>query len=92
MNYLNDIIISYTIIYNRIYIIKEYLNYSLKKYSNKYICYSLILNGTIKINRYYIILNFIFNYCNYEYYMIFLFSIKNKKINSQVFLYFEKNF
>jgi len=32
MNYLNDIIISYTIIYNRIYIIKEYINYSFKKY------------------------------------------------------------
>ena len=48
MNYLNDIIISYTIIYNRIYIIKEYINYSIKKYSNKYICYNLTLDGTTK--------------------------------------------
>ena len=46
MNYLNDINILYTIIYNRIYIIKEYINDSLKKYSNKYICYSLTLDGT----------------------------------------------
>ena len=30
MNYLNDINISYTIMYYRIYIIKEYINDSLK--------------------------------------------------------------
>ena len=46
MNYLNDINISYTIMYNRIYIIKEYINDSFKKCSNKYICYSLTLDWT----------------------------------------------
>ena len=55
MNYLNDINISYTIMYDRIYIIKEYINDSFKKYSNKYIYYSLTLDGTTKKNRYYII-------------------------------------
>ena len=48
MNYLNNINISYTIMYDRIYIIKEYINDSFKKYSNKYICYSLTLDGTTK--------------------------------------------
>ena len=55
MNYLNDINISYTIMYDRIYIIKEYINDSLKKCSNKYICYSLTLDGTTKKKRYCII-------------------------------------
>ena len=80
MNYLNDINISYTIMYDRIYIIKEYINDSLKKYSNKYICYSLTLDGTTKKKD--IILNFIFNDYNCEDYMISLFIIKDKKTNS----------
>ena len=70
MNYLNDINISYTIMYYRIYIIKEYINDSFKKYSNKYICYSLTLDGTTKRD---IILNFVFNDYNCEDYIILYF-------------------
>ena len=80
MNYLNDISISYIIMYYRIYIIKEYINDSFKKNSNKYIYYNLTLDRTTKKKD--IILYSIFNDYNCEDYMISLFIIKDKKTNS----------
>ena len=44
------------------------------------ICYNLTLDRTTKKKD--IILNFIFNDYNCEYYMISLFNIKDKKTNS----------
>ena len=79
MNYLNDINISYIIMYDRIYIIKEYINDSLKNIVTNIYQFNSRWNNREKRD---IILNFIFNDYNCEYYMISLFNIKNKKTNS----------
>ena len=79
MNYLNDINISYIIMYNRIYIIKEYINDSLKNIVTNIYQFNSRWNNREKRD---IILNFIFNDYNCEYYIISLFNIKYKKTNS----------